>query len=68
MKKTASFFLFLVLLGNSALLLAQTEPEEIKQESNQFQDLFYESLLQKGIENYDKAIKALEECAKLAAQ
>jgi tetratricopeptide (TPR) repeat protein len=65
MKKTASFFLFLVLLGNSALLLAQTEPEEIKQENNQFQDFFYESLLQKGIENYDKAILALEQCLKL---
>ncbi len=55
----------MVLLSNSPLLLAQTEPEEIKQETNQFQESFYESLLQKGIENYDKAIKALEKCAKL---
>lgn len=55
----------MVLLSNSPLLLAQTEPEEIKQETNQFQESFYESLLQKGIENYDKAIKALEQCVKL---
>lgn len=65
MKKTALFFLFLVLLGNPALLLAQTEPEEIIPETDKFQDYFYESLLQKGIENYDKAISALEQCLKL---
>ena len=65
MKKTVSFFLFLVLLCNSAVLLAQTEPESIVPETDKFQDYFYESLTQKGIENYDKAIVALEECLKL---
>ncbi|WP_291099289.1 MULTISPECIES: tetratricopeptide repeat protein [unclassified Flavobacterium] len=65
MKKTVSFFLFLVLLCNSAVLLAQAEPEEIKPETDKFQDYFYESLKQKGIENYDKAIVALEECSKI---
>ena len=40
----------------------QTEPEEIAMVSDEFQDSFYESLLQKGIENYDKAIAALEKC------
>lgn len=65
MKKTVSFFLFLVLLCNSASLLAQTEPESIVPDTDKFQDYFYESLKQKGIENYDKAITALEECLKL---
>jgi tetratricopeptide (TPR) repeat protein len=65
MKKTVLFFLFLVLLCNPALLLAQTEPEEIKTETDKFEDYFYESLKQKGIENYDKAIVALEECSKI---
>lgn len=65
MKKTVSFFLFLVLLCNPAVLLAQTEPEEIKPETDKFEDYFYESLKQKGIENYDKAITALEECLKI---
>lgn len=65
MKKTVSFFLFLVLLSNPTVLLAQTEPEEIKSETDKFQDYFYESLKQKGIENYDKAITALEQCLKL---
>lgn len=65
MKKTVSYFLFLVLLCNSAILLAQTEPESIVPETDKFQDYFYESLKQKGIENYDKAITALEQCLKL---
>lgn len=65
MKNKFLFFLFLVLLCNSVVLLAQTEPEQIKSETDKFEDYFYESLKQKGIENYDKAIDALEECSKL---
>ena len=65
MKKSALILLFLVLQCNSALLLAQTEPEEIKLDSDQFQEFFYESLLQKGIENYDKALVALDKCIKI---
>lgn len=55
----------MVLLCNSASLLAQIQPEEIKLETDKFQEYFYESLLQKGIENYDKAIVALEQCLKI---
>ena len=65
MRRTAVFILFLVLQCNSALLLAQTEPEEIKPVTDKFQDYFYEALKQKGIENYDKAITALEQCLKI---
>jgi tetratricopeptide (TPR) repeat protein len=65
MKKISFLFLLFVLQCNSTLLLAQTEPEEIKQDANQFEDAFYESLLQKGIENYDKAIVSLDKCLKL---
>lgn len=65
MRKTAVLILFLVLQCNSALLLAQTEPEEIKSDTDQFQDYFYEALKQKGIENYDKALIALEQCLKI---
>jgi pentatricopeptide repeat protein len=65
MKKTILIFLFLVLLCNPAVLMAQTEPEQIKPETDKFQDYFYESLTQKGIENYDKAITALEQCLKI---
>ena len=57
--------LFFVLLGNSASVLAQTEPEDIAMATDEYQDSFYESLKQKGIENYDKAIVSLEKCIKL---
>ncbi|QZK88969.1 tetratricopeptide repeat protein [Flavobacterium sp. CHNK8] len=63
--KNKAFLLFILgILGFPALLCAQTEPEEIKLDTDQFQELFYESLLQKGIENYDKAIVALEKADK----
>lgn len=65
MNKAVLGFLFLVLLCNPAMLMAQTEPEQIKPDTDKFQDYFYESLLQKGIQNYDKAIKALEQCLKI---
>jgi len=44
---------------------AQKEPDDIALANDAFQDSFYESLKQKGIENYDKAITALEKCQKL---
>ena len=64
MKKKLFIVLFIVLQCNSALLWAQTEPEDVKLDTDKFQDLFYESLLQKGIENYDKAIVALDKANK----
>jgi tetratricopeptide (TPR) repeat protein len=63
MKKIAFIFFFGILF--SASLLAQTEPDAIALADDDFQNSFYESLLQKGIENYDKAITALEKCNKL---
>lgn len=47
------------------LLLAQNEPEDVAAVDDKFQNFFYESLKQKGIENYDKAIEALEKCKEL---
>jgi tetratricopeptide (TPR) repeat protein len=65
MKKGVFVILFFVLLGNPASVLAQTEPEDIAMATDEYQDSFYESLKQKGIENYDKAIVSLEKCIKL---
>lgn len=59
--KTIVFF-FLSLFALPFSGWTQTEPEEIAMVSDEFQDSFYESLLQKGIENHDKAIVALEKC------
>lgn len=65
MKQIAYILIFAGILSVPASLLAQTEPEDIALAQNEFQDSFYESLKQKGIENYDKAIIALEKCRKL---
>jgi hypothetical protein len=49
----------------AASVAAQTNPEDIALANDEFQNLFYESLTQKGIENYDKAVVALEKCLKM---
>jgi tetratricopeptide (TPR) repeat protein len=49
----------------SANVLAQTQPEDVALEKDDFQESYYESLIQKGIENYDKAIVSLEKCIKI---
>ncbi|WPR72212.1 tetratricopeptide repeat protein [Flavobacterium sp. NG2] len=64
-RKSVLSLLFLVLLGNATTALAQTENDYVKTDKDKFQDHFYEALKQKGIENYDKAILALEKCLKL---
>ncbi len=46
----------------SGRLSAQNLPDPMAPPENKFQDAFYEALLQKGIENYDKAITALYKC------
>ena len=65
MKKGFFVILFFALLGNSYSAMAQTEPEDIAMAIDEYQDSFYESLKQKGIENHDKAIALLEKCIKL---
>lgn len=49
----------------STALLAQTQPEEAALVNDDFQESYYESLMQKGMENYDKAIISLEKCLNL---
>lgn len=65
MKKFALALIFCGICAIPTSLMAQTEPEDIALANDEFQDSFYESLLQKGIENHDKAITALEKCLKL---
>lgn len=64
MKKNVLLFILFGFFFQT-VLLAQTEPEDIALANDDFQNSFYESLLQKGIENYDKAILALEKCKKI---
>ena len=58
--------LFLAFFANGMPCYAQAEPDDIVVENDKFQEFFYESLKQKGIQNYDKAIIALEKCLELA--
>ena len=43
----------------------KTSDDDLGIVEDQFQEYFFEALKQKGIENYDKAIKALEKCIAL---
>jgi len=65
MKQLFFILLFTVLQCNTASLWAQNAPEDMALEKNDFEDSFFESLKQKGIENYDKAIIELENCLKI---
>jgi tetratricopeptide (TPR) repeat protein len=65
MRKNVLIFLLMTLLGGQISVFGQTEPEDIVAAVDEYQDAFYESLKQKGIENYDKAIISLEKCIKL---
>ncbi|MET3025432.1 tetratricopeptide repeat protein [Flavobacterium sp. UW10123] len=64
-KKGVFTLLVFALFSTSFSVFAQTEPEDIAMATDEYQDSFYESLKQKGIENYDKAIVSLEKCIKL---
>ena len=64
--KIKILFYSLLLSGFSpGVLHAQeppAEPDEIALANDEFENDFYEALKQKGIENYDKALKALQKC------
>ncbi len=64
MKLYKAFFIAATMVG-SLTSSAQTEPEDIAAETDAFQDHYYESLTQKGIENYDRAVNALLKCVAL---
>ncbi|HEX8269504.1 MAG TPA: tetratricopeptide repeat protein [Flavobacterium sp.] len=65
MKRAALYIAFFFLTFSSARLSAQKEPDDIALANDAFQESFYESLKQKGIDNYDKAIIALEKCLQM---
>lgn len=65
MKKIVLLVVFLGLYCFPMAALAQTEPEDVALENDEFQNNFYESLKQKGMENYDRAIESLEKCIRM---
>lgn len=52
----------LLTLGCQQMLWAQENPEDIALVDDEVENEFYESLKQRAIENYDKAIVAIEKC------
>lgn len=66
MKKIVLYSFFFGMFLVPISLLAQGEPKDtLALAENKFETSFYESLKQKGIENYDKAIESLEKCQTL---
>jgi tetratricopeptide (TPR) repeat protein len=51
-----------LLLAPATTVAQQQEPDSLALAQNDFENNFYEALTQKGIENYDKAITALQKC------
>lgn len=62
LKKQIIRILFLGLLGCPMFVGAQVNPDEIALKNDEFENHFYESLKQKAIENYDKAIAEMQQC------
>jgi tetratricopeptide (TPR) repeat protein len=60
--KTIVFFFLLVTLSNQQVIYGQINPDEIALVENEVENNFYEALKQRGIENYDKAIVAIQKC------
>ena len=64
-KNILNITIFLGILFQSTAAFSQVEPEDIALDTDEFQVAFYESLREKGIENYDKAVNALQKCLAL---
>ncbi|AWH84483.1 cytochrome C biosynthesis protein [Flavobacterium album] len=62
MKKILLYTLLLSGIIAPVALHAQAEPDSLALAKDEFQDNFYEALKQKGIENYDRAVRSLEKC------
>jgi tetratricopeptide (TPR) repeat protein len=65
MKKRIIYWLLIGMIFIPSYLMAQTEPEDIASVDNEFQNYFYESIKQKSIENYDRAVDALQKCKEI---
>ncbi len=61
-KKTHIAFLAFLLFSFGNHLLAQDNPDAIALVDDQLENNFYEAMKQRGIENYDKAIVAIQKC------
>ena len=60
--RNIAFIVFLLFFSFGNYTFAQQNPEDIALEENKTEDYFFEALAQRGIENYDKAIVAIQKC------
>ena len=65
LKKQIIRILLLGLLGCPMFVGAQVNPDDIAVKNDAFENHFYESLKQKAIENYDKAIAEIQQCIQM---
>lgn len=57
-----TFYLLLITFGCGNYAFAQENPDDIALVNDKIEDDFYTALEQRGIENYDKAIIAIQKC------
>lgn len=62
LKKSILSFIFLFSLGIQTPFYAQTNPDDIALKDDLVENNFYEAVKQRAIENYDKAIVAIQKC------
>ena len=62
-KQTYIFFIFFGILIFPVVNYAQND--DLGNNEDKFQELFYEALKQKGIENYDRSVEALLQCIEI---
>lgn len=61
-KKRILLVFFLMVFGCQGMLYAQVNPDDIALNDDALEGDFYEALKQRAIENYDKAIIAIDKC------
>ncbi len=65
MKKIFLVLIIIISICANMPVFAQENLEDVASVSDNFQTSYFESLKQKAIQNYDKAIEALEKCEKI---
>lgn len=60
--KTIAIFFLLVTFSNPQTIYGQINPEDIAIVDDELENNFYEALKERAIENYDKAIIAIQKC------
>ena len=66
--KKSTLIIVLILFNFFGITCYAQEPEDIVAKTDEFENLYFESLKHKGMENYDLAIESLKKCLALKPQ